>query len=129
MREQSATPHGTDSFDILESACLPSLAALGAHTRDGKAVRFVSDHRNEHQCGACRSEHQRFSAVGKDERFQARLAPLTFGHADDHGNIKSEFVKDVLGHMHLAAPAVNEHERRKLGFAAGHGRIACRMAA
>ena len=40
MREQSATPHWTDSLNILESACLPSLATLGAHTRDGKAVRF-----------------------------------------------------------------------------------------
>ena len=48
MREQSATPHGADAFDIFETTRLTRLAAPGTHPGNGKAMSFVSNHGNEH---------------------------------------------------------------------------------
>ncbi len=62
-----------------------------AHAGDGEPVRLVADLRHQHQRLRLASEHQRGAVVREHQFLEPDLAHLTFGDADDHAGVETEF--------------------------------------
>ena len=110
-----------DRLHVVELRGVTGTCATRAHAGYGKAMRFVPNLGNQHQCRRFPAKTQGRAPVGKYQFLRADLAALALGNPNQQPGGKSKIDENLARDRDLPGTPINEDEVR-------HRRLtACRL--